>query len=335
MDLDNKRIFITCGGGLGDMITYTPALRRLKELYPTCRITFMTKYGNHEVLNGLPYLDKVTYIKRGTITGRYRVLPDLIKQDIVVFTDWQPQLLFLSKLFGIPVRAGIPRPGHKLNMFLTKHVPIYVMESTEYAGLTDAKFISEALGVYLDGNMDRLEVATPSFDDESYIKKSLDDIGVNVDAPYIVLSPFANLAERNWPLDTAKKFICMVHEKYHIPVVITAPSDKVLEANSISSYSLAGRTTTMQLVTLIKHAILLVTPDSGPMHIAGAVGTKSVALFSKDLPSRWAPHNDCYPIYLNEPCSPCDDKTARQCRTVKCMRNITADLVMKKIENIL
>ena len=105
MNLNGKRILMTTGGGLGDMICFTPALRRMKELYPDVRITFMTKRGNHEVMQGLPYLEKVIYIIRGKAFGRYRVLPDFWHQDAVVFTDWQPQLLLFSKLFRIPVRA--------------------------------------------------------------------------------------------------------------------------------------------------------------------------------------------------------------------------------------
>lgn len=162
MNLNGKRILMTTGGGLGDMICFTPALRRMKELYPDVRITFMTKRGNHEVMQGLPYLEKVIYIIRGKAFGRYRVLPDFWHQDAVVFTDWQPQLLLFSKLFRIPVRAGIPRPGHTLDGFLTKHLKTNVMKSRNYAAETNARLFSEALGIELDGPMDRLDVAMPS-----------------------------------------------------------------------------------------------------------------------------------------------------------------------------
>ena len=159
MDLNGKKIFITCGGGLGDMIVYTPALRRLKEKYPEAQVTFMTKYGNHEVLDGLPYIDRLTYIIRGKTFGRYRVLPELWGQDVVIFTDWQPQLLFFAKLFGIPVRAGHFRKGKFLSRFLTKIVTADVMKSSDYAARTDALFFSQALDIDLDGSFEKLDVA--------------------------------------------------------------------------------------------------------------------------------------------------------------------------------
>ena len=335
MDLNGKRVLITTGGGLGDMICFTPALRRMKELYPEMRLTFMTKYGNHEILQGLLYIDKVIYIIRGTLFGRYRVLPDFWNQDAVVFTDWQPQLLFFSKLFGIPVRAGTPRPGHQLDGFLTYHLETNVMKSRAYAAETNARLFSEALGIDVDGPMDRIDIARPSEDDVHATAAMLQNIGIEEGQPFLLLSPFASLEQRNWPAAAVRAFVQKTEEQLGIPVVISAPKDKAKEADSFSKYNLAGQTKTMQLAELIRRARILVTPDSGPMHVAGAVGTDCVALFSKDLPCRWAPRHHCKPVYLEEPCSPCNDETARACPTVKCMRGITADMVLEKCREFL
>lgn len=333
MDLNNKRLLITCGGGLGDMIVYTPALRRLKEKYPQCRLTFMTKYGNHEVLEGLPYIDKVIYIRRGKFLGRYRVLPDFYRQDIVIFTDWQPQLLLFSKLFGIPIRAGVPRLGHKLNKYLTKHLQTSVFKTAQYAGRTDADLLEEAVDITLDGDMTHLDISMPGQSTSNEVDKMLDEINVNGD--YLLLSPFTGLEERNWPVDTAQMFVQKVEQDYSLPVIVIGQANKRNEADKISKYNLSGRTNTMQLIELIRRAKCLITPDSGPMHVAGAMGTKCIALFSKDLPSRWAPKENCVPVYLGMPCSPCSDETARKCHDVGCMRNISAQQVIKELKHIL
>ena len=335
MNLNNKRLLITCGGGLGDMIVYTPSLRRLKEKYPDCQLTFMTKYGNHEVLEGLPYIDKVIYIKRGKFLGRYRVLPDFFRQDIIVFTDWQPHLLMFSTLFRIPVRAGIPRPGHKLNPCLTKHLQTDVYGTVQYVGRTDADLFEEALDIELDGDMTKLDVSMPDKSVSDEVDILLERIGVKSNSDYILLSPFAGLQERNWPVKTAQAFVKNVEEKYGLPVIVMGPKNKDEEAKGISNYNLSGKTTTMQMVELIRRARCLITPDSGPMHVAGALGTKCIALFSKDLPSRWAPRNDCIPVYLGMSCSPCDDETARRCNEVACMRQISDSMIIEKLKCVL
>ena len=335
MDLSNKKILITSCGGLGDLIVFTPALRRLKEKYPSCRLTFMTSSKHRDILQGLPYIDKVICIERGKFLGRYRVLKDFWGQDAVVFTDWQPQLLLFSWLFGIPLRAGIPKPGHKLCKYLTKQLENHVFRYTQYAAKTDAMVFGEALDIGLDGSMEKLDVASPSAGDCKAVDQLLQDIGLAAQEPYLLLTPFAGLEQRNWPSEEAARFVQLAEAQLGLKVVVTGPPHKADEAAHIAKYNLTGRTTTLQLIELVRRAKCLVTPDSGPMHIAGAVGTPVAALFSKDLPSRWAPRQNCVPITLQADCAPCDDETARHCPTVKCMRGITAEMVCEAAVKIL
>ena len=335
MDLNGKKVLVTTGGGLGDMICFMPALRRLKEKYPHCQLTFMTRKGNHEVVTGLPYLDKVIFIRRGEFLGRYRVLPDFYGQDAVVFTDWQPQLLMFAKLFGIPVRAGTPRPGKKMNEFLTYALQNNVMVSREYAAETNAKIFSEALGIDLDGDMTHLEVAPPTDEHIAAADTLLHSLGLNKAKPYILLSPFTSLRQRDWQIETAKRFVEMAQNYYGVPVVTIGAGDRREEAENISSFNLVGKTSTMQLVALIKKAACLVTPDSGPMHVAAAVGTPCVALFGKDLPSRWAPRHNCEVVCLEMECAPCPDETVRNCPyDNRCMKAITPEMVLEACNNV-
>ena len=119
----------------------------------------------------------------------------------------------------------------------------------------------------------------------------------------------------------------MVEQQWNIPIVVTGIANNEQVQAVDAKCNLFNKTTILQLIELIRRAKCVVTPDSGPMHIAGALNTYVISLFSKDLPSRWAPKRNCSPIYLNYECSPCDDDTARQCATVKCMKNITAEMV--------
>jgi heptosyltransferase family protein len=342
VDLQNKKIWITTGGGIGDTIMFTSALRRIKEKYPSCHLTFMTRWPNHTLLRGIPYLDEVTYIRRGTPLGRWRVLPsflglsDFRRQDAVVFTDWQPQLLIAAKLSRIPLRAGYPRENHPLSKHLTKSISPHVMQSSAYAAETNARVFSDALGVNLDGDMSRPDVGSPTEEEHRHVSELLEQIGLKKNASFFLLSPFAGFTERNWPLEEARIFVKHAEKYFERPVVVIAPPEKEKEARELSKYNLAGQTGIVELVDIIARADLLVTPDSGPMHIAGALGTPVVPLFSKDLPSRWAPRYHCQPVYLELPCSPCSDDTARHCSLgVKCMNDIHADMVLTAAELLL
>jgi len=332
--MTGKKILISSCAGLGDLIMFTPALRTLKQTYPDCQITFMTNDKYVDILSGLPYLDKVICIKRKKFLGRLRVLKDLIKQDYLIFTDWQPQLLFAGWLFGVKNRMGIPKLGHSLNKKMTKQLTVKVLDYTQYAAKTNAMLFEEALDIDLMPDAWQCDVGQPKKENVARVDALLNEIGLNQDTAFVLLTPFAGLEQRNWPKEEAEKLVSLVKTQYGLPVLVLGPGEKRDESAGISPYNLVGRTDVLDMVEFIRRAKLLITPDSGPMHIAGALGTKVVALFSKDLPSRWAPRKLCQAITLNMKCSPCNDETAQKCKTVACMRNITAEMVMEAIAKL-
>lgn len=144
MDLSNKRIMITNCCGLGDLIMFTPTLRRLKEKFPSCHITFLCRDNNRAVLEGLPYVDKVACIYRGRLLGRYTAIPELFRQDVIIFMEWQPVTLFFAKLLRIPVRIGFGG-SHALTRYLTKEISEDIFQSTDYRAILNAQVIFDAL----------------------------------------------------------------------------------------------------------------------------------------------------------------------------------------------
>jgi ADP-heptose:LPS heptosyltransferase len=330
MDLNHKHILVSNCYGLGDLITCTPALRRLKEFYPFCHLTVLTNHKHVPVIKGLPYIDEIIDLQRGQMFSKYRLLLKIYQQDAVAFTDWQPQLLLMSYLMRVPIRGGIDRKSSILRYCLINRVADRQRTFLEYAGERRAREIGGALSVALGGDMTQCDVAEPAMAVKAAVDEMLRSLGLTPTSPFLLLSPFAGDAVRYWPVTEAKRFVQSVQREFQLPVIVTGNTDNIADAKKISSYELAGKTDILQLIELIRRTRLLVTPDSGPMHIAGAVGTKVVALFSKDLPSRWAPHRNCKVVMLNKNCSPCYGETAANCQHVACMRDITADMVLAK-----
>ncbi len=331
---NGKSLYISSCGGVGDLIMFTPMLQKIKATYPKIEITFLTAKHNKDIIVDLPFLDQVIWIERKKKFGRWTALKKLWKQDLVIFTDWQPQLMVAAWLLRVPVRCGIPKPGHFLNRLLTRNLQGHVLKSTAYAAQTNALIFEEALGSKLPGDLGDPQVALPSSEDRSYVDKLLVEAGMTPDAKFICLTPFAGLEERNWPLEIARDWVQRAEKKYAMPVILLGPGHKRQDADTLGGINLTGKTTLLQLVEIIRRAVLHVGPDSGPMHIAGAVGTPTVALFSKDLPSRWAPRKKCESLTLALPCSPCSDAVARSCESLQCMRGLTADMVEAAVEKV-
>ena len=326
--LNGKKIFISSCAGLGDLLMFTPALRAIKAQYPACTVTFLTNEPNKTALNKLPYIDNVVTIKRKKAFGRIQVLPAIRQQDYVIFTDWQPQLALLSYLCDVPVRVGIPKKDHFFNRFLNHVLTLNVMTSSLYAAETNAQIFSEALGISITGDMSQPDISLPDDKDICEAHNLLETVGLSPKKVFICMAPFTGMEQRDWPVEYVQQFVRLVNNELNMPVVLLGPAHKMNEAATIQGAKcLVGMTNIMQMVEIINRSKLYVGPDSGPMHIACAVRTPSVALFNKDLPSRWAPRHNCRVITLGLSCSPCSDETARQCESLECMRRITPDMV--------
>jgi ADP-heptose:LPS heptosyltransferase len=96
-----------------------------------------------------------------------------------------------------------------------------------------------------------------------------------------------------------------------------------------SPLSLVGRLSLKQLVALLREVDLMVTVDSGPMHIASAVGTAVVALFGPTDPVRTGPVGPGTVLRRELPCSPCLQRRCRIADTHRCMRDLGVEEVLE------
>lgn len=335
-DLNKKNVLIESGGGIGYLIMFTPALRRLKEIYPDCCLTFLTNEKNADVLRRLPYINSVVTIKKGGLFARLKVLPELKKQDYMIFTEWQPHLMLASWILRLPNRYSVPRMGNPVTRTLDKQITNTVSSSDLFAAETNAKMISELLDIRLDGDMTKCDVSLPDDRETKSAAALLEEIGIAPNDKFLLISPFTGDAWRDWNLHEAKKLVNYINDKYHLPVLFIGNKKDNAVLEGISQYSLLQQTTLMQLIAIIKRAGCIISCDSGPAHIAGALRVPCIDLFGRGWPSRWAPKHNCFPIFLNYDCCPCSDDLKKKCPyDYRCIRTITADMVIDKLKQIL
>ena len=97
-------------------------------------------------------------------------------------------------------------------------------------------------------------------------------------------------------------------------------------------FDVSGETNLMELAAVLQGAKLAVVTDSGPMHMACALGTPTVAVFSTGNWRQWAPKRNCHLVTLDLSCSPCEKETAEICQTQQCIRDITMDMLIKELD---
>ena len=139
-----------------------------------------------------------------------------------------------------------------------------------------------------------------------------------------------NLINLNYP-DYHIILIGSTAEKNYVEGIVSAcdKQEKII--------SLAGKTSIQQLIGVIQQASLLITNDTGPMHIGFATKTKTLALFGPCSPNQYGFNKNCFPIYKNVYCSPCVHEFERPpCNgNNECMRLIEVSEVMQLIDAVL
>jgi ADP-heptose:LPS heptosyltransferase len=110
-------------------------------------------------------------------------------------------------------------------------------------------------------------------------------------------------------------------------------AEEVVLASSGNAMSLAGETDLSELIALMRGARVVITNDSGPMHIAAALKIPVIAVFGPTSPVLTGPYGKGHVILQSkEPCAPC---FRRECADMKCMRGITPETVTEKVHAVL
>ncbi|MFZ2089409.1 MAG: glycosyltransferase family 9 protein, partial [Desulfobaccales bacterium] len=142
-----------------------------------------------------------------------------------------------------------------------------------------------------------------------------------------------------WPeAHWARLAAWLAREKGFQVIITGSPADRELAEEIVSQtgaplLNLAGRTSLEELAALLQMARLAVTTDTGPMHLACALGTPVVALFGPTAPWRTGPFGEGHQVLrLPLPCSPC---FRRQCPEPRCLRELPASAAREAVEKIL
>ena len=163
---------------------------------------------------------------------------------------------------------------------------------------------------------------------ESWMKPSIGLVGINVRAS-------ERWVTKNWPILNIVELCDRLAKEFNIRVVLTGAEEDVGFAQAIARGAkskplvAAGKTSILELASMIKRFKIYLTPDSAPMHLAAAMGTPCIALFGPTEPERHvAPSKECIVISKKNElkCSPCYSPSCT--KNFICMKKITVDEVL-------
>ena len=156
-------------------------------------------------------------------------------------------------------------------------------------------------------------------------------------ASFVALQPGARWKNKRWPVE---KFVELVQKQSDVSFIMVGSPDEANLAEPICKaapdrvISLVGKTTLQEAIESIRMADLLVTNDTGPMHIATAVGTRVVALFGPTNPSRTGPYQQLDKVVQTPlDCVPCMKSKCRNDLEIECLKTISATQVIERFSH--
>jgi lipopolysaccharide heptosyltransferase I len=328
---DPQRILIIKPSSLGDIVHALPVPRLLRARWPHAHIAWLINDNFADLLRGHPAIDAVLPFDRRHFAGAFfnpvatvalaRFSEQLAQEKFDLVLDLQGLFRsgWLALRSGAAVRIGPSDAREMAALFYTDVYPSNRMRQHAVDRyLAAARLLGCQGPVIFDLNCDQ--------HDRAAVRTMLGGI-----EKYAVLMPGTNWETKRWPARRFAALVAPLQEKLGLESVVIGAADAAPLAQQIpSALNLVGKTTLRQLVALLRNAQLVIANDSGPMHIAAALGRPLIALHGSTDPQLTGPwHRPDSVLRLDLPCAPC---FSRYCSHRTCLEALDEKHVLSLAE---
>ncbi len=337
------RILLTRLKYIGDIVLTTPLIHTLRERFPGAYIAYLGDSKAVSLLEHNPYLNEVFSIdfSKNTVVQQLRLFYRLNRKrfDLVVDLFCNPRSALLSYATHAPVRVVGDLHGRGKLYTVRLHddgVPKSAVEfhyqSLNVIGIEPKYFAPE---IFL------------TEDEKKESQRYLEWQGIDMSKPLIALHPGGTWPAKLWPAERFADLADTLIAKTHAQIVMTkGPRDG--EAAGKVEHAVVGRVLSLPVLPLRQLAAILslctayVANDSGPMHIAAAVGTPTIGLFGPGEENIWFPYTVAFPggsakhipLRKDVPCHPCHlnvcNRTGRE--YMECMNLLSVKEVFDAVK---
>jgi heptosyltransferase-2 len=344
-----KRILIRGTNWVGDAVMSVPAMREIRRIFPESHISVLVRPWVRDIYAAADFVDAVLeYDKSGRhrgVSGFCRLASDLRRKhfDLAILLQNAFEAALLAWAAGIPKRIGYARDGRSL--LLTDAIPIdpgvrTLHQAYYYLGILSGLGLLDSRGWPHSDTMPSAHIGVRE-EDRIAATEILRSSGIRQGDLIVGINPGAFYGEaKRWFADRYAAVADAIAGEYDARILLFgAESDlpvvrDVAAAMKCGCVILAGRTTLGQLMALIKECRLLITNDSGPMHLAAALDVPQLALFGSTSEVATGPLNSNARV-IKHPvdCNPC---FLRKCPTdFRCMKEISAEEVIEAARQLL
>jgi len=310
---DPRNILVIDFGQLGDVVMSLPALRAIRERFPHARITVAVGKPAADVIEMTNYADAIVSVDRVSLRDGFQPLSilrmwHLVKDvrrrqfDFVIDLHSFSETNLLGFLSRAPQRLFSRRPGRSLD-FLANFRPLPPIEENNRKRHQVDRYLDvlRPLGIENASRVARL--VSRSEDDrevDSFLRKAKADVG----APLVGLFPGAGHESRRWPLERFSQLAETLYRSDAVrTIVFLGPEEHGLTSRIKALFPTSSvvfdRLTIRQLVAAQARLAVFVSNDTGPLHIAAAVGVPIVLLLDRRAPETYIPLSEPKQVIYN------------------------------------
>lgn len=334
-----QRILVWEVNWVGDVLFSTPFLRALKEKFPDAYITCITSPWTKEVLETNPNVNEIIVYDGKTINkgllNKLRLIRKLRRKnyDAAFLLHRSLTRAVICLLSGIKQRIG--HYYKKRNFLLTHKAKAQEIVQHRVEGYLD---LARKIGA--DSDIRTLEFYIKE-EDAAQVENLLRANNISKTDRVVILNPGGNWEPKRWPVEKYAELSRMVIKNLKAKVIITgSESDlniylKMQDLIDEKLISFCGKTNLRQLAALFKRADVVISGDSGPLHLALAAGAKVIALFGPTSTEITGPYGGGKYIILQKDVNcliPCYNVS---CGKKDCMNAIKPEEVFEEVRRVL
>ena len=364
-----QRILLIKLSAVGDVVHTLPLLNRLRQRYPRARIDWLVTPGVAELLTQNPAINNVIEFEREEWTAPWRLAPyasaarliaqlRAVQYDLVLDLQGQLRSGVFAFTSGAPVRIGFDKPRASVWQASPRKIPDEARRHA-WQGAREGSFLAYThhvelptldihpverylrFGAMLGLDDNSADFAFPIPPEAANRIDALLDYYEIAGAKLVVMAPGTNWETKQWRTggfgEVARHFL----QKKFAVALIGSPREHEICAEvaklAPGAINLAGETTLTELAALLRRGTICISNNSGPMHLAVALGRPVVAVFGPTDPVWAGPYRrDNAVLRADLPCSPCYLRLLSRCtHNHDCMKNVAAAVVIERAEKII
>lgn len=337
-----KKILIIRFSSIGDIILASPLIRLLRKKFPHAEIDIIVFKEFEELVSSNPNINHVILFDRKTGLRGFLELSKRIRKrryDLVIDIHKKLRSFFICLISGAKLKLSYPK--YSFLRFLLIKFKINLYSNTPFVANNYLKAI-ERFGVEDDGEGLEFYIAPSK---ETAILELLRIEGVSKTDVLIGIAPGAYWYTKRWPKERFIELSNLLIQRKNARIIIFGGKNEIELSNEIAislidkPIVVAGKLSLMETAALLKRCKLLITNDTGVMHISASVKTPVVAIFGPTVKEF-----GFYPYRVRNrviskslPCKPCTTKGTSKCKTgtFECMMSISTDEVLDAVEELL